>query len=159
MSYKKILPLAWLLMLLITGCKKEDINGGNGGPESTWSFNGVDYAEGSTPTSCSASGIFSASDDNANSSIIIEFGSKPGSDGSYTTTALSDTSTLHGNRCSIDLSIPSSSYKSTGSSSGGTVLVTVAGNGKITATFSNIEMEDVLNTSIKKSLSGTLIEK
>jgi hypothetical protein len=159
MCYKKILPLALFTILAFAGCKKESSDNNDNGPQSTWAFDGVDYAEGSMPTSCSSSGIFSSSDDNKNSSITIEFGSRPTTDGSYTTTALSDTSTLHGNRCSIDLSIPSRNYKSTGSSSGGTVFVSIAGNGKITATFNTIEMQDVVNTSIKKSLSGTLIEK
>lgn len=159
MPNKKIFPLALLALLAFAGCKKETAEGDNNGPESNWTFSAIDYSEGSMPTTCSSTGIMSSSDDNANSSIVIEFGAKPTIDGTYATTSLSDTSTLHSNRCSIDLSVPSKNYKSSGSSIGGSVQVSVAGNGKVTAIFNNIEMQDISNTTIKKSLSGTLIEK
>jgi hypothetical protein len=158
MQYKKIFLVAMLGILVFAGCRKDATQDG-GGPKSNWGINGQNFTEGTNPTSFS-SGNLSASDDARHGTISIEFGSRPGG-GTFSTTDLSDTSVLGSgsNRCSIDVSTASNNYKSSGSSSGGSVFVSVGSDGKLTASFTGIEMEEISAPSTKVSLSGTLIEK
>lgn len=136
--------------MLFAGCSKNNSNDS----QSTWTIDGTTYTS-TTPASFS-SGTISAMDNNLNGDIEIAFKSKPTMDGSYAVSDLSDTSAQgggSGSTCSININTPTvQNYKSTGSEM---VSVSVS-SGKVTATFSNVEMKSGGNSS---TASGTIVEK
>jgi hypothetical protein len=148
MSHKRILLLALVGLLVFLGCTK---NENSNDPKSTWTIDGVTYTSSSPATYSSNS--LSASDNSLNGDIEVSFQSKPTMDGSYSVTDLSDTSAIGSSSCSININTPTvSNYKSTGSQM---VTVTVS-SGKLTATFSNMQMKSGGHNAIA---SGTIVEK
>jgi hypothetical protein len=151
MSYKKILLLVLVGLLLFTGCTKDSTNN----TQSTWTIDGTTYT--STSPASFSSGVFTAVDNNQNGDIEITFQTKPSMDGSYAVSDLSDSSAINqgsgSSTCSININTPTvKNYKSSGSE-----MVTVTVNsGKVTASFSNMDMKSGVNNS---QASGTIIEK
>jgi hypothetical protein len=148
MSYKKIFLLAVVGLLVVAGCSKDNTTTND---QSTWTIDGVTYTSSSPATF--SSNKLAAADNNQNGDIEILFSTKPTMDGFYGVTDLSDTSAVGSSTCSININTPTvQNYKSTGSEM---VHVTV-NSGKVTATFSNMEMKNNTNSSVA---SGTIIEK
>lgn len=159
MQYKNKFMLALISSMIFAGCEK-DSAGNENAPKSNWSIDGVTYTEGTIPATYSTSGNnLSASDNSLNGEITIQFGSKPTSNGSVALTDLSDTSVYGSGNCSISVRTPpNTNYLSSGNS-GAPVSITVRSGGKITATFSNIQVKNISVPSIKKYVSGTIIER
>ena len=146
MSYKKI-RLLILALVLMTACQKDDTSNA---PVSTWTVGNTTYT--STNPASFSSGTISAMDNNLNSDIEITFPSRPTMNGSYPVTELD--SSLNGSSiCVVNINTPSvSNYKGTGSE----MVAVSLNNGKVTASFSNMQMRNGSQTAIA---SGTIIEK
>jgi hypothetical protein len=135
---------------VFSSCSKK-----NADSDSTvWTFNGNTYkTTNSGYDSAGAPGILEALDA-AGNGISIEFNSHPKVNGTYTVTQGFLGPAYPANSCTLSaFNSSSTNYLSTGKQ-GDIVNVTVS-NGKLQATFSNISIENVVDTT---TVSGTIIE-
>src|SRR5678816_3303183 len=104
--------LSLVILLLALSCHKtaEDT-----GPKSTWTVDGDEYTEGTTPTFWDDGGsALIASDNSKNGDIEIIFANGRPSPGSYSL-VVSDTCYICSAQCTIDVHTPTDSYISSGS--------------------------------------------
>lgn len=159
-QFTSVFILAILTSFILTSCKKDSTN--NTTSKSNWTFDGTNYNGVHTLTGTVSNGsggdwFFINSDaQNGDLAVSVTFNQEPAA-GTYTVIdATGFVYSIGNTECIMDYGSTSFQYESNGTA-GNKVVVTKSG-GKITATFSNVSMEE-FTTSAVKSISGTLVEQ
>lgn len=140
-----------LVLVVFVACKKDDTTNSTD-PKSTWTIEGTTYTS-TTPATFNSSDVLSAVDNNLNGDIEITLPERPTVTTSYPVSENDSSAGGGAGLCIVNITTPSvSNYKGTGSE----MLKVSVVNGKLTATFSNMQMKKDGNTSIG---SGEIIEK
>jgi len=160
-QFKLVFTLALLTSFIFTSCKKASTTTNTSG-SSTWTFDGTNYTGVHTLTGTESNGsggewFFINSDaQNGNLALSVTFNQQPAA-GTYTVIDnTSFVSSIGNTECFILYGSTSFQYESNGAA-GNKVVVTKNGS-KITATFSNISLQE-FGTSAIKPISGTLVEQ
>ncbi len=153
---KRLLFSLLFVTLAFLNCKKS----GGSTPttaSSQWAFNGATFKDANTIYSSNSNELF-ASDNNGNFvRVFFSTVTKPISSGNLTVLDYAATFT-NNSQCSMqvgNVNGPQPQPLSTGKS-GDAVILTVSSSGKLTASFTNISVQDGSTT---KTVSGTLVEQ
>lgn len=154
--------LALAAITVFSSCKKDEEDGGGGGTtlnDNQWKVLDVTYTGSAVLGSfwTEAQKTLGSATDDAKSLVAVKFAAKPTANGTYTVKANGDA--LGATECFVTIiNAPSTIFLSSGKS-GDVVNVTVSG-GKVTATFSNVEMLYTSgSTPTTTTASAKLIEK